>query len=181
MFGLFEKVSKPDPLAKRDANVGGIEDPAFHAAYEQLARKIGIATHAKALQLVAALREEGIQVHDLAAVERYMDAKGHWSWFPLRNQDQAGGGSVWRISRVTSTAHPSLYGNVEAGRYPHPVPWPVLCTIEKLIDRFGESVKFVVAAMNAHPDPFLACWLKGDGEGITLFVIERWDEPGFRG
>jgi hypothetical protein len=42
----------------------------------------------------------------------------------------------------------------------------------------GESVSFFIAAPARHPDPFLAV---ASWEDKSVFVIERWDEPGFRG
>jgi hypothetical protein len=70
--------------------------------------------------------------------------------------------------------------------YTDPIPLPVLITMDKLVDKLGDSVTFHVGAtvdisklQPARYDPFLAVSTNpGDGE---LYVIERWDEPGFRG
>lgn len=88
-----------------------------------------------------------------------------WLWRPLRNQDILG--ANWAV------------GNIKISQevYKRIVPAPVLMTVEKLVTEFGDAVKFYVSDYDLpQPDPFLAAAIYHEWE-----VIERWDEPGFRG
>lgn len=173
MLGLFVRSPKKTALVT--------EEDDFLQKYDSLATKLGVECRAKTnTQLSVVLAEEMIGVYDTAAVERYMDKKGYWKWYPLRTYDKAPGSASWKINRVTPTSYDTLYGPSSSEVYDKPVPYPVLCTVERLVDKMGPSVIFVVAALGSNPDPFLACFLRAPGR-IRLYVIERWDEPGFRG
>jgi hypothetical protein len=153
-----------EAIAKPDTATSELDE------YAALARELGISTQVvNDERLKAVLAEECIPVYDMAAVKKYMDstvnnekARGaslglKWIWTPLRKSD-AGGGNC----------------------YVHPVPLPVLLTVKKLVDRLGtDSVEFFVTDYEVvKPDPFLAVRAKGSQ---TKYVIERWDEPSFRG
>jgi hypothetical protein len=58
-----------------------------------------------------------------------------------------------------------------------PIPYPVLLTIDAVVQAFPMVRLFVSDEMReeAIPDPFLLVKL-----GRDEFVIERWDEPAFR-
>ncbi len=153
----------------------------FLTGYQRLAAKIGY--HCVEAERVLAegdliewLHEQAMPVYDYEAVKQYLDATvaemnagpadgvhHRWGWMPLRQCD-------------TKT-------NMGGGRqevYIKPIPYPVLCTIEKLVDQFGERVNLLVSDIYTVPkaDPFLAVSVPGSQR---LFVIERWDEPKFRG
>lgn len=84
-----------------------------------------------------------------------------WNWHPLRKQDK----------KAIDNGSPV---------YKHPVPMPVLMTIEKICDRMPDAAFFVTDYEVKDPDPFLLVTHKELGiEGG--YVIERWDEPSFRG
>lgn len=147
--------------------------------YDALAKKIGIVARiGSRVDLLQGLTDEGISVLSLASVEAYLDKKGSWKWFPLRIVDQQHYGYV--LPRATATKYPFSYGYLKAHPYSKPIPYPVLLTVEKLVARFGSEIQFYVAAIDDYPDPFLGCMLKGGGIA-PLVVIERWDEPSFRG
>lgn len=150
-------------------------DEVFVQSYDELAGRLGVAARAKVVisKLQSVLMEESIHVYDLAHVEKYMDGKGYWGWFPLRPIDVKF--SVL-IGRVTPTNYATLYGVTETEVYPKAVPYPVLLTVDKILQRC-DSAYFFVAAPQTHPDPFLGV-LSAQNSG--LFVIERWDEPSFR-
>lgn len=159
-------------LRKHDVAIAEPNDKEFEDKYEKLACKLGIACVTVRNPLLSCLQKNCIQVYDMARVERYMDRKGHWSWWPLRNAD-ARRHPVYR--RVTNTPYPSLYGDTVGQIYPKPVPYPVLCTVDIIHTALPEAY-FMIAALNTRPDPFLGVGLNDD----TLTVIERWDEPSFR-
>lgn len=157
-----------------------VETEDFSKQYDSLADILGVSCRMSSSGLAAFLREQDIQVFDLAAVERYMDKKGTWSWYPLRLSDRPKpDGSDWALARHIAHDFPSLYGSQNNQLYNKPVPYPVLVTVKTIVDRFGDDVLFLVAAPASHPDPFLAVLQRSNW--TKMFVIERWNEPGFRG
>lgn len=102
------------------------------------------------------LAENGIAVYSESRVIRYMESitpSGHrWYWY-----------------RVGQEHH-------GIGLYKKPIPAPVLMTMAKIREAFPE-VRFEVTDIEELPkgDPFLRA-----GQHGTWFIIERWDEPGFR-
>ncbi len=152
----------------------------FLTDYQKLAQKIGYRCVEAERELVeneleAFLHENGMAVYDYQAVTRYLDAtvermtktlreRHAWRWVPLRQCDK--GQVVAQLSTGMVT-------------YTKPIPYPVLLTIEKVHERFGERLAMFVSDIYTVPkaDPFLGVSAPGSER---LFVIERWDEPGFR-
>lgn len=132
-----------------------------------------------------------------------------WGWFPLRKGDSGNDriGTTYRWSFPKKSGHlafdkiPDYYSAADSDYhrkhqtvrqllstpYNRLVPLPVLKTIADIAVGFP-SVRFIVAdradyqtttivPSTRSEDPFLAVV----GPGIPLMVIERWDEPGFRG
>jgi hypothetical protein len=146
--------------------------------HEKLAKKLGITCVSPEIgvqRLRQVLAEEGITCYDRKAVESYLgemarrstDIRGWpmtWAWFPLRQVDL----SPTRLTSESST----VYDNSE-----HPIPLPALMTMERIVDRLGDQVRFLVGAITKG-DPFLAVCARGSEE---LFPFERWNEPSFRG
>lgn len=159
-------------------------------AHAELATKLGvgaiprISTETSA-RLRDVLREECITVYDFDAVVRYMNRitkrkREPWGWMPLRRCDRVyqldvdqrqSGRWIWQ----------QLAGSFEARQYSEPIPYPALCTVDRLVEHLGDEVSFFVAAIIELPklDPFLAVRLNSCPE--DMYVIERWDEPSFRG
>lgn len=186
MFGLSAQkktTTGVDSGPKKTAVV--IEsDPEFETKYDSLARELGVAHRVvtRRRELLTYLRDNEIEIYDLAKVEEYMDKKGRWAWFPLRAVDcREPSYRSWDLDRVTTTDYPSSFGSSKAEVYSKPVPYPVLCTVKTISDAFpGHELIFLVAAIDTHPDPFLGCRFRNDPDR-TVIVIERWDEPSFRG
>lgn len=154
-------------------------DTAPREAYNALASKLGVAAR-EGSSLEDYLAEQAIPCYSMEAVEAYLDNKGPWAWFPLRKKDRAEPVDKmhWVIGRTTPNKDPDSYGVSKNKLYDEPVPYPVLLTVEKLAYQFRDDILFFVAALDKHPDPFLMCRLRSDWD--KAFVIERWDEPGFR-
>jgi len=171
---------QPEPLAPHIPILSDDE----RAEYARLANKLGTHVRGPALEgeLAQALRELMIPVYDRAKVEGYLDEHGYWGWFPLSVvQPRA------IIHRVNNVSHrPSYYYGgmatndpdygVPNAAYAEAVPLPALLTAERILDRLPSTL-FYIAAARSFPDPFLAAV---DGVTGETFVIERWDEPGFR-
>jgi len=192
-INTFDTRLSPNNLAP--AAIVAVEEPTPHEAprpstpadeldrYARLASELGITTIATEELLKAILADEAIHVYDLAKVSVYMYAtvqkeiaKGAppnlvWGWVPLRERDAAARPPVIRNPFRQSIELPRVYTK--------PVPYPVLCTVKKIVDRMGpDAVEFFVTDYGvARPDPFLAVKAKG---GFSMYVIERWDEPSFR-
>jgi hypothetical protein len=126
--------------------------------------------------------------------------KFKWGWHPLRAVD-AKEVSGWQIgaTRTVTKFDDEFYDSGRHGKYqctwsrkvlsqPYNrlIPMPVLQTVAGIADKFP-SVSFIVADWadyetstiipSSRPeDPFLGVL----GPGISLMIIERWDEPNFR-
>lgn len=114
------------------------------------------AEHTKVSALRNFLAENGICVYQERAVDRYMNSitpRDHeWNW-------------TW----VNSSHH-------HQARYVKPIPVAVLLTMIKIREAFP-NVLFQITDITrmVKGDPFLRVGFNG-----TWFIIERWDEPGFR-
>jgi hypothetical protein len=77
------------------------------------------------------------------------------------------------LAAPPSVAHGLFSNDV----YPHAIPVVPLMAAKIIQDAFPEAQFFVTDYEVQKPDPFLAVMLPDTPD---LFVIERWDEPGFR-
>lgn len=157
-------------LERVKVDVGAQEPELNEEEYLELARKAGFDGATKAIALKkseaaiylfrAFLAENGITVYQEDAVNRYMNSitpfEMRWGWLGLDSSASA------RLSMV----------------YEKPIPLAVLMTMAKIREAFPDAV-FQVADIYYLPkgDPFLRVALSGTSE---WFIIERWDEPGFR-
>jgi len=163
--------------------------------YEKVAKGIGYAVDfALDEQLACFLREQGHGVYPYESVERYLarqcgffrgshefSSRKVWYWHTFREKD-------WQPEDCTIGPYQDgLRGRpgIAAQKgYDKPIPLPVLMTVRDLEAAWTDKTKplrfFVSDFTNVRrdPDPFLAVTA---GIGRRLFVIERWDEPGFRG
>lgn len=120
-----------------------------------------------------------ISIYDYRRVAAYLLSKTpsgkDWRWLPLREQDK---GKGWELGTSYYNERWVYNGEIDSRIYAHAVPYPVLLTARKIAKEFGDKVAFYVSDyVSPNPDPFLAVkTLNSD-----MFVIEKWDEPGFRG
>ncbi len=130
-----------------------------------------------------ALNEIVVGAYDEKEVDRYLRKHTpfgkRWCWRPLNHDGlyhneaymQAG---LWVSSRSDG---PGEHGQVWLRVYDKPIPYPVLVTVDKIVEKLGDSVKFLVSDYQTKglPDPFLMV------AGLSKRkIVERWDEPGFR-
>ena len=162
------------------------EDRAFLERYRALAQKIGyhcaeVESKLDEAELVEYLHEQGIAPYDYKAVCFYMHEVVQQLNHSAQNRrmpsvwgDWAGGVEhEWRWSPLRKC------DGEKSELYTKPIPEPVLMTVAGLVERFGERVVLEISDLYTmpKPDPFLAVSVRG-GE---RYVIERWDEPSFRG
>ena len=149
--------------------------------YVTVAEKIGFVNGALlSAQLRDFFAEEGISLYDYNKVSSFLAEKTKiertktnkrylvWCWKPLRMSD---------LNQLTNNVPWGENGGISSELYHGAVPYPVLLTMEKIAQRFGDQVRFYVSDYaSVNPDPFLAV----SGIGIDFFIVERWDEPNFR-
>jgi hypothetical protein len=152
--------------------------------HRRLANKLGCIGGIKisAIELAEYLKKNHYSVYPMESVNRYMAGKVKeindqrkrgtaakaWRWIPLRKAQAV---KQDRYDRTTT-----LY-------YRHTVPVEVLMTVEKIFDELGDQVIFEITDVytkvvkeTVSADPFLAV----TAPGCARFVLERWDEPGYR-
>jgi hypothetical protein len=164
--------------------------PKLEKEYRRISNKLGT-TFAEKLhtaELAKYLADNAMTVYPIDKVKSYLEkkmgelpkprrdpygysssARWTWNWMALREQDIL----------KTSGNFSKMYSDTNK-----PVPVEVLMTVEKIVDDLGPSrvhfyVSEFVKAAKPTPrivDPFLAVCVSTN----KLFVIERWDEPGFR-
>ena len=179
--------------------------------YATLANRIGasqLVTTSKAFNesvaFEALLAEMGLRQYRFKDVQRFLNrqygwglCKGTpWGFRPLREADQttnghfiAADGTIDNTRKKWRRWHNgSVLGGMDwirekpirAKLYAKPIPLPVLRTVETIALKFP-SAQFYVSddhhrRLNVVKDPFLMVRCAGKD-----YIIERWDEPGFRG
>jgi len=156
------------------------------ADYAALAKKVGFTpTPLSESNIAGRLGKLGLREYDAEAVEAYLneqyaDKRGwfarrfdhkdlFWIWRPLREADRNQDRWLTRNGEICWHVEP----------YDKPVPYPVLLTVENILDVFPRANFFVsdeVRDADRISDPFLMTVI-----GKLQFIVERWDEPKFRG
>lgn len=156
------------PIPERMTLVSAAEP--VPAEYMSVAKAVGFECPQMLQAELEAFLAEHFHVYDPDKVTSYMNAlcmrefdvngnRVRWDWRPLRQQDMDES-SPW------------------SGPYDKFVPYPVLLTVKRIDEAFGDRVQFYVTDyVSPKPDPFLAV----SARGLPYYVIERWDEPTFRG
>ena len=157
------------------------DDDEGRKTYIDTARKLGVINAAVKLEmLLDLLQKKGLGVYPYKKVEAYLDEMfgkavddyyPSWGWRPLRAEDN---GALQR----TRQARQNPNGDILRGVYQKAIPYPVLLTVQEIIETVP-GVHFFVsdeARRSNFEDPFLAV----SCAGMDMCVIERWDEPSFR-
>ena len=163
---------------------------------------VGVTTTDKALTLRKVLAELGMYSYDSKRVYDFMAKKGrqestqsstyHLWWYPVRKFDAKAVSECYGLfNRSSSYGELRNFWNfdnkrdawVEHSVYQKPIPLPVLMTMDSLVEKLGpENLVFLVGDLSApqpkDPDPFLSVTSPSFD---CQFVIERWNEPSFRG
>ena len=195
MFGLGKKaavlvaVSKVPVPTKQPATVA-LDDKLIEE-YRRVSEEIGFSTPALLeARLAAFFTDNHMDVYSYKKVVAFLDDQfgrpqfhsggvfgySHykektWCWCPLRAIDAE--------KRLWAHTPPEQNGEIITGVfYQLPVPLPVLHTVKQVSAAFPEVAFFVSKKTEDadKADPFLMV----TAQGISNFVIERWDEPSFR-
>jgi hypothetical protein len=154
------------------------------AEHARIARKLGLAklpAEVVDAELRQALIELGITCYELGAVQEYLDQVCARKNDEDRSAGWAGASYAWRWYgvRMGDTQAATKLGHGVSDQYAEEIPLPVAMTMDQIAERTNpDNVTFLVAAVTRYPDPFLGVQAKG---GTEIFIVERWDEPGFRG
>lgn len=198
-----EKV--PVPTSARIELPAGLDEQ-FQNDYIKLAKELGFDAGASQLtkeletmKFKQFLSENGIQTYEYKKVKAYLDDQYGdipWGWRALREKDNPMVSNVRVIganlthdgySRDTKSrqvvwskdVNGSYLGNMDTALYGKPIPYPVLLTIKKIADAFPNTAFWVsdeAKRISAPLDPFLLVRHSGKS-----YIVERWNEPSFRG
>ncbi len=122
-------------------------------------------------KLLKCLREENIHIFNENQVVAYLDDKlgKDWEWRGLRTAD---------VEHLSGWHTNSEQRRVDFASEPYrgAVPLPVLLTIQKVQAAVPEVFFYVSAPKDKDGDPFLAV----TSRHLSMYIIERWNEPNFR-
>lgn len=133
--------------------------------YIEACDKIGCFPTLRIEQTIADL---GLHVYPMDKVCAYLNQKFEktgWVWVPLRKQDII-------VDRSFNDTNQRIYTKA--------IPFPVIQSIEKLTTAHPKLCFFVSdeRQKSDEKDPFLLVTMKNSSH---YWVVERWDEPSFRG
>ena len=150
-------------------------------SYLKLAKTISLKSPAVDSALMAEiLADHGFLVYDYDKVDSYLyhaalkqGTNVRWVWKPMRDVDaKNSGGASWQtwdgMGRISGTV------------YSKAIPERVLEKVACLLDEMKDAVFFVSDYEVVHPDPFLAVSTPKMLEDHKIFIVDQWDEPGFK-
>ncbi len=150
------------------------------ARYQQIAMSIGLnpSPILDEAHLLDAIHDVGLHVYDFDKVDQYLYRKAlrqkantRWVWKPLREADSALTG--------LNVSRPDTVGIVFPAQYAHAVPLRVLESAASILEKVP-GARFLVSDYEViNPDPFLAVTTEKLLRAGKIFIIERWDEPGY--
>lgn len=150
--------------------------------YQKMAQQVGFRPAELArIEVLFFLRDSGITVYDTTEVEKFLsqryDKSGkRWAWRPLRRADLVEGTFLLDATETKRHAYKARNWDDFAARiYAHPIPFSVLSSVQRIIERFPTALFFVSDVDVVRPDPFIMV-LDGDHAPI---IFGHWDEPGF--
>lgn len=175
MFGLLRRRPVDVPVAHAVAVRAG--DMQLLEQHAELSDQLGVASLSRGEILRAkfeeSLREWGLRVYDAAQVRAFLRSqygRKDWGFRPLREIDRREIQRWWDIDRN---------GQIQDGAnvYGKPIPYPVLVTVQRVVERFP-TARFYVSDECRNSDvrdPFLLVLVDKHE-----YIIERWDEPNYK-
>ncbi len=154
-----------------------LASPSYKAAAKRLSLKSTALEEADMLQ---ELHDHALPVYDYEKVDNFLyrealrqGATTRWVWKPLRATD------LDRSKDQAWSMRPEM-GMLYAKQYGRPVPERVLNLAADLLDCLPDALFLVSDFEVVKPDPFLAITTPGLLAEGKIFIIEQWDEPGFK-
>jgi hypothetical protein len=152
--------------------------------YIELAKSLGMkAPTEDEAELLKLIYQHGWKVYDFDKVDDYlcrqaasMKANTRWVWKPMRDKDEKAFAAVGGVEWRETVGMGYVYGQVYDKRVPMAILETAKCVMEDM-----ESAVFLVSDFAVvKPDPFLAVSTPGLLQAGKIFIVARWDEPGFQ-
>lgn len=154
------------------------------ASYLKLAKAINLESPSTdEAQILQTIYSDHLRVYDFDKVDNYlyrqaltMGARMRWVWKPMREVDLK---TVQDLG-ARGTMGPSTSGIVFSKLYGQKIPERILADAKCVLDEVPGAVFLVSDFEAVKPDPFLAITtpkLLAEGK---LWIVDRWDEPGFQ-
>jgi hypothetical protein len=172
---LTSTPSAPDPdITLTHSSTGPVPSPNLPSpAYRERLRRVGARALLAQIDQSAAVErfqqwviERGLRFYTRSNVEAYLLQKAKAYLTKDGGKSAQSYGLSWRLA-VEWTPLP---------KYTHPIPDPVLETIEGVAGEFAQA-QFFISEVKEYPDPFLMVRL---GDGKEEWIIEKWDAPDYR-
>lgn len=152
------------------------------SSYMKLAKSINLKSPAVDYsQMGEILADHGFQVYDFAKVDNYLyhealkqGTQMRWVWKPMREED----GKALAESGAWGTS--TEMGRMASSVYAHAIPERVLEKVECLLTEMPDAIFFVSDYEVVKPDPFLAVSTRRMLQDHKIFIVDQWDEPGFK-
>lgn len=152
------------------------------ASYIKLAHVIDMdAPSVSEARMLEALTDLAIPAYDFDKVDAYLQQQAakvsqnaYWVWHPMRRKDA-------NSMNVTGYTHWSeTTGNIDASKiYSRQLPEDAMLVAASILAKMPEAIFLVSDYEIKRPDPFLAVSTTDLLSAGKLWVVARWDEPGF--
>lgn len=176
MFNFLKWTERPVPTAvvvEDDPMPDGYLERATRLGLEGITESINVENERRKFRRF--LSENGVCTYDRDAVHKYLKSicpKGHDIMWRSLTSDAKMLDDDMRFRNLYNSLSFVAY---RPGVYKSIIPEPVLMTIEKIKSAFPDAEFYVSTFDMPKEDPFLAVLYANHG-----WIIERWDEPGFR-
>jgi hypothetical protein len=147
-------------------------------AYLKLAKEVKLdSAPVDEAQMLQTIHDHHFRVYDFDKVDNYlyrqalkMGTRVRWVWKPAREAD---------LKQVQSAGYSNTKGIVYGKLYAQRIPGRILEDLRCVLAEMPEAIMLVSDFEAVKPDPFLAITtpkLLAEGK---LWIVDRWDEPGF--
>jgi hypothetical protein len=155
---------------------GGID------SYLEKAEKLGIdSPPIKDARLKRAIKKAKLLIYPYETVAAFLDKvtpkNRVWRWYTLREIDRE---TLMDFPRIYTYMDREIKCRLSKGVYHREIPFHALNKVDILLSTYEKPTEllFFISEYDVpHPDPFLAVTAIG---ASTVFVIDHWDEPGFK-
>lgn len=158
------------------------------ASYVKVAVAIGLKSagvdEAVALDMIDQLE---IKVYSYKAVDEWLYASAlkmgsdvRWVWKPLRDGDLQASRLAMADGSVNQWDVRAGFGALSTRLYGQAIPERVLNRVAAVLAKMPDAVFLISDYEVEKPDPFLAVTTKLLIQEGKLWIIDQWDEPGFR-
>lgn len=155
------------------------------AGYRSLAAEVGLipSRTSDEAAVLDGIAQEGLRVYDYEKVDGYLwrkaareGAHARWVWKPLRGRDE---NAITERAYSAANVLVAKVGYVINQQYQQEVPARVLAELKCMIADIPDALFLVSDYEVIKPDPFLAVTTPKLLQAGKIWIVDRWDEPGF--